>query len=96
LTNDIEALAARGGMYAAWLTPQGRMIADLTPRTCSTASDINPHDRITSSTPWLASQSSMNVRNGRPANGITGFGVVSVSGRSRVPSPPARTSACTC
>ena len=33
--------------------------------------------------------------NGRPANGITGFGVVSVSGRSRVPSPPARTSACT-
>ena len=37
----------------------------------------------------------MNVMNGRPANGITGFGVVSVSGRSRVPSPPARTSACT-
>ena len=37
----------------------------------------------------------MNVRNGRPANGITGFGVVSVSGRSRVPSPPARTRACT-
>src|SRR4051812_202034 len=37
----------------------------------------------------------MNVRNGRPASGITGFGSVSVSGRRRVPSPPASTSACT-
>jgi folate-binding protein YgfZ len=29
LTNDIEALAAGAGCYAAYLTPQGRMIADL-------------------------------------------------------------------
>jgi folate-binding protein YgfZ len=29
LTNDIEALAAGRGCYAAYLTPQGRMIADL-------------------------------------------------------------------
>src|SRR4051794_28019369 len=36
----------------------------------------------------------MKLRNGRPASGITGFGVVRVSGLSRVPSPPARTSAC--
>lgn len=30
LTNDIEALGPGSGCYAAWLTPQGRMIADLT------------------------------------------------------------------
>src|SRR3954463_12078309 len=29
LTNDIEALTAGTGCYAAWLTPQGRMITDL-------------------------------------------------------------------
>ncbi len=29
LTNDIKALGPGGGCYAAWLTPQGRMIADL-------------------------------------------------------------------
>jgi tRNA-modifying protein YgfZ len=29
LTNDIEALSAGTGCYAAWLTPQGRMITDL-------------------------------------------------------------------
>jgi folate-binding protein YgfZ len=29
LTNDVQALAPGGGCYAAWLTPQGRMIADL-------------------------------------------------------------------
>ncbi|MCE2515147.1 MAG: folate-binding protein YgfZ [Acidobacteria bacterium] len=29
LTNDVEALADGDGCYAAWLTPQGRMIADL-------------------------------------------------------------------
>ncbi len=28
LTNDIEALASGQGCYAAWLTPQGRMITD--------------------------------------------------------------------
>src|SRR3954452_5100499 len=44
--------------------------------------------------PWRASQSSMKVRNGRPASGMTGFGVVRVKGRRRVPSPPASTSAC--
>src|SRR3954464_9353834 len=44
--------------------------------------------------PWRARQSSVKLRNGRPASGMTGFGTVRVSGRSRVPSPPARTSAC--
>ena len=29
LTNDITALAPGAGLYAAWLTPQGRMITDL-------------------------------------------------------------------
>lgn len=29
LTNDIEALQAGSGCYAAWLTPQGRLITDL-------------------------------------------------------------------
>lgn len=29
LTNDIEALGPGAGCYAAWLTPQGRMIADV-------------------------------------------------------------------
>ncbi|HAK54094.1 MAG: glycine cleavage T C-terminal barrel domain-containing protein [Vicinamibacterales bacterium] len=29
LTNDIEALEAGGGCYAAYLTPQGRMVADM-------------------------------------------------------------------
>lgn len=29
LTNDVQALAPGGGCYAAWLTPQGRMITDL-------------------------------------------------------------------
>src|SRR3954471_3546635 len=64
------------------------------PSTSSTAWARKPHESSTSSTPWPRSQSSMNVRNGRPARGMTGFGTVRVSGRSRVPSPPARTSAC--
>jgi len=29
LTNDVQALVPGGGCYAAWLTPQGRMITDL-------------------------------------------------------------------
>src|SRR5438477_8648953 len=32
--------------------------------------------------------------NGRSPSGTTGFGIVEVSGRSRVPSPPARIRAC--
>ena len=32
--------------------------------------------------------------NGRSTSGTTGLGTVEVSGRSRVPSPPARISAC--
>src|SRR5919204_5426195 len=64
------------------------------PSTSSTACAKKPHESSTSSTPWPLSQSSMNVRNGRPASGITGFGTVWVSGRRRVPSPPASTSAC--
>src|SRR5687767_15627157 len=29
LTNDIQALAPGTGCYAAWLTPQGRMLSDM-------------------------------------------------------------------
>ena len=29
LTNDIQALTPGTGCYAAWLTPQGRMLTDL-------------------------------------------------------------------
>ena len=29
LTNDVEALVAGSGCYAAWLTPQGRMLTDM-------------------------------------------------------------------
>jgi hypothetical protein len=37
---------------------------------------------------------SMYVMNGRPTSGTTGLGIVEVSGRRRVPSPPARINAC--
>src|SRR6478672_9651441 len=67
----------------------------MSPSTACTASERKPSDRIASSTPYPCSQSSMKLRNGRPASGITGLGTVSVSGRRRVPSPPASTSACT-
>src|SRR3712207_982905 len=53
-----------------------------------------PHDNTTSSTPWERSQSSIKAMKGRSTSGTTGFGTVLVSGRSRVPSPPARMSAC--
>src|SRR4051794_15101827 len=36
----------------------------------------------------------MNAMNGRSTSGTTGLGTVEVSGRRRVPSPPARMSAC--
>src|ERR671928_712152 len=49
----------------------------------------------TSSTPWPRSHSSMYAMNGRSTSGTTGFGTVEVSGRSRVPSPPTRITACT-
>src|SRR6187551_2896073 len=50
---------------------------------------------MTSSTPWPRSQSSMKAMNGRSTSGTTGLGTREVSGRSRVPSPPARMRACT-
>src|SRR3954468_4322618 len=65
----------------------------VSPSTRSPSSAREPSDSSASSTPWRASQSSMKLRNGRPASGITGFGVVRVSGLSLVPSPPARTTA---
>src|SRR3954467_11478165 len=37
----------------------------------------------------------MYTRNGRSTSGRTGLGTVTVSGRSRVPSPPTRITACT-
>ena len=47
-----------------------------------------------SSTPCVRSQSSMKAMKGRSTSGTTGLGTVVVSGRSRVPSPPARMRAC--
>src|SRR5712691_5267703 len=44
--------------------------------------------------PWPRSQSIMCATNGLSASGTTGLGTVEVSGRSRVPSPPARIRAC--
>src|SRR5436305_5574467 len=70
------------------------MSSCLWPSTSSTASARKPHDISTSSTPCERSQSSMKVRKGRPASGITGLGTVCVRGRRRVPSPPASTKAC--
>src|SRR4051794_37659322 len=66
----------------------------MSPSTRATSGARYPSESSASSMPWRASQSSMKLRNGRPARGMTGLGVVSVSGRSRVPSPPARTTAC--
>src|SRR4051795_10363484 len=37
----------------------------------------------------------MKATNGRSTSGTTGLGTVEVSGRSRVPSPPTRITACT-
>src|SRR5262245_2888560 len=65
------------------------------PRTLRTLVARNPHDIITSSTPWRRSHSSMYARNGRSTSGSTGLGTVTVSGRNRVPSPPTRITACT-
>ncbi len=45
---------------------------------------MNPHERITSSTPCRRNHSIMYVMNGRPASGTTGLGIDEVSGRSRV------------
>src|SRR3954453_994031 len=63
------------------------------PRTRGPAPALYPSASRASSTPGRGSQSSMKLRNGRPASGMTGLGVVRVSGRSLVPSPPARTTA---
>src|SRR5215213_9424445 len=65
------------------------------PRTSRTPSARLPSDMTTSSTPWPRSHSSMKTMKGRSTSGTTGFGTAEVSGRSRVPSPPARISACT-
>src|SRR5579859_5792234 len=56
---------------------------------------MKPQERMTSSTPCRRSHSSMYEMKGWPARGTTGLGMVEVSGRSRVPSPPARIRACT-
>ena len=50
-------------------------------------SDMKPQARIASVTPWPFSQSIMKARNGRSTRGMAGLGMVSVSGRRRVPSP---------
>src|SRR5512135_1183101 len=63
--------------------------------TLRTPSAMKPQERITSSTPCPCNHSSMYETNGRSTSGTTGLGIVEVSGRRRVPSPPARISACT-
>jgi hypothetical protein len=68
--------------------------AEPSPRTFRTPRARNPQDITTSSTPWPRNQSSMKPMNGRSTSGTTGLGTVDVSGRKRVPSPPARISAC--
>src|SRR4051812_15847874 len=65
------------------------------PRTLRTLVARKPHDMITSSTPWRRSHWSMKRRKGGSTGGRTGWGTVRVSGRSRVPSPPTRITACT-
>src|SRR5439155_9595149 len=52
-------------------------------------------DNKASPTPCAARSSRTWSRNGRSTSGMSGFGMVSVSGRSRVPSPPTRTTAFT-
>src|SRR3974390_2842717 len=54
---------------------------------------MKPHERITSSTPWPRSHSSMNEMKGRSTSLTIGLGTFEVSGRRRVPSPPARITA---
>src|SRR5215208_7387111 len=53
-----------------------------------------PQEMTMSSTPCVRSQSSMKAMNGRSTSGTTGLGTVEVSGRSLVPSPPTRITAC--
>src|SRR3954452_2897998 len=65
------------------------------PSTLRTPEAMWPQEMTMSSTPCERSQSSMKAMNGRSTSGTTGLGTVVVSGRSRVPSPPARMSACT-
>ena len=48
-----------------------------------------------SSSPWLRSNSTMCSMHGLPTIGTIGLGWFEVSGRSRVPSPPAMTTAFT-
>ena len=51
---------------------------------------------MTSSKPWAFSSSMMCSMQGLPTIGTIGFGWLDVSGRRRVPSPPAMTTAFTC
>ncbi len=68
--------------------------AEPSPSTLRTLVARKPHDMITSSIPWERSHSIMNAMNGRSTSGTTGLGIVEVSGRRRVPSPPTRITAC--
>src|SRR5918996_2138645 len=69
--------------------------AEPSPSTLRTPLARWPQDMTTSLTPCERSQSSVNWMNGRSTSGTTGLGTVLVSGRRRVPSPPARIIACT-
>src|SRR5436190_8652914 len=65
------------------------------PSTARTPSAMNPQDMMAAPTPLPRSHSGIYGMNGRPPSGTISLGIVEVSGRSRVPSPPARISACT-
>src|SRR5947209_8094271 len=64
------------------------------PSTSRTPPAKNPQERMISSTPCPHNQSIISSRCGRLASGTIGLGIVEVMGRRRVPSPPARISAC--
>jgi hypothetical protein len=64
-------------------------------RSWSNASGRYMVDSTTSVNPPAASWRRVWSRNGSLANGISGLGRVLVSGRRRVPKPPARITACT-
>ena len=100
-TDDLAEISRAGkqGFTAGFVFPpfdlQIPTLDRLIDETARTPSAMWPQDITTRSTPWRRSQSSMKPMNGRSTRGTTGLGYVVVRGRRRVPSPPARISACT-
>ena len=65
------------------------------PKYVRIACGMNARVTTTSSIPWRRSRSTMCSMHGFPTIGTIGFGWFEVSGRRRVPSPPAITTAFT-